>query len=73
MKAITEERKEGSSILGLVAAFVAGVGVAASVAYVVNRAGSHAARRAESVFDACDRAVRTLETRLQSVDVALAG
>lgn len=59
---------------GMVAMFLAGVGVATTVAILAARThGDKMARQAENVLEVCDRAMQTLEQRVQSVDVALTG
>lgn len=64
----------GGHFWGLTAMFLAGVGLATTVAIIAARAhGDQMTRQAENVMDACDRAMQTLEQRVKAIDVALAG
>ena len=53
--------------LGLVAVFLAGVTVATTVALLATRSqGDRVGRKTDSVLDVCDRAMKTLELRVQA-------
>ena len=68
-----EESRHGVPTWGIMAAFLAGIGLAAGIAAVHHANSGRTSKRAENVLDACDRALQTLEQRLSAVDMALAG
>lgn len=59
--------QQGPSAIGFVAVFLAGVTVATTVALLAARSqGTRFARQTDNVLDACDRAIQTLERRVNA-------
>ena len=58
---------------GVVAAFLTGVGVAATVLYFVKKRNDQPERKISGIRDSCDHAMRALERRLSQTADSFAG